>query len=119
MYQKLDKWFIDYKPINKIQNVFKEEELNLIIDEVINHENFEKIETEMETYKSIEELKYPPEHNSNSPIVIVLDDLNEKERNVLRVQAMFKRSRHNNFSIFIINQEYYKLPKRTVRANGW
>ena len=34
-----------------------------------------------------------------------------------RVQAMFKRSRHNNLSIFIINQDYYELPKRTIRAN--
>ena len=26
-----------------------------------------------------------------------------------RVQAMFKKSRQNNFSIFIINQDYYEL----------
>ena len=31
---------------------------------------------------------------------------------------MFKRSRHNNLSIFIISQDYYQLPKRTIRANG-
>ena len=35
-----------------------------------------------------------------------------------RVQAMFKRSRHNNISIFIINQDYYELSKRTIRCNG-
>ena len=35
-----------------------------------------------------------------------------------RVQAMFKRSRHNNLSIFIISQGYDGLPKRTNRANG-
>ena len=35
-----------------------------------------------------------------------------------RVQAMFKRSRHKNLSIFIISQDYYQLPKRTIRANG-
>ena len=34
------------------------------------------------------------------------------------VQAMFKRSRHNNLSLFIISQDYSELPKRTVRANG-
>ena len=34
------------------------------------------------------------------------------------VQTMFKRSRHNNLSIFIISQDYYYLPKRTIRANG-
>ena len=35
-----------------------------------------------------------------------------------RVQAMFKRSRHNNLSIFIISQDYYELLKKTIRANG-
>ena len=35
-----------------------------------------------------------------------------------RVQAMFKRSRHNNLSVFIISQDYYELPKITIRANG-
>ena len=35
-----------------------------------------------------------------------------------RVPAMFKRSRHNNLSIFIISQDYYELPKRTIGANG-
>ena len=31
---------------------------------------------------------------------------------------MFKRSRHNKLSIFISKQDYYELPKRTIRANG-
>ena len=35
-----------------------------------------------------------------------------------RVQAMFKRSRHHILSIFITSQDYYELPKRTIRANG-
>ena len=30
---------------------------------------------------------------------------------------MFKQSGHNNLSIFIISQDYYELPKRTIRAN--
>ena len=38
--------------------------------------------------------------------------------NDLRIQAMFERSRHNKLSIFIISHEYYKLPKRAMRANG-
>ena len=31
---------------------------------------------------------------------------------------MFKRGRHNISSVFIISQDYYELPKRTIRANG-
>ena len=61
-------------------------------------------------------MKYPQEYDDGG--IIILDDLNEKEMNDPRVQAKFKRSRHNNLSIFIISQEYYDLPKRTIRANG-
>ena len=32
--------------------------------------------------------------------------------------AMFKCSRHNSLSIFIISQDYYELLKRPIRANG-
>ena len=49
--------------------------------------------------------------------VIIQDDLNENEMNDSRVQALFKRSRHNNISDFIISQDYYELPKRTIRTN--
>ena len=35
-----------------------------------------------------------------------------------RFQAMFKRSRHNNLSIFIKGQNYYELSKKTIRCNG-
>ena len=35
-----------------------------------------------------------------------------------RVQAMFKRSRHNKLSIFIISQDYYELSKKIIRCIG-
>ena len=61
-------------------------------------------------------MKFLQEYDDGGPIILV--DLNEKEMNDPRVQAMFKRSRHNNLSLFIISQNYYQLPKRTIRANG-
>ena len=47
-----------------------------------------------------------------------MDSVNENETDDPRVQAMFKRSRHKNLSVFITSQDYYDLPKRTIRANG-
>ena len=35
-----------------------------------------------------------------------------------RVQAMFKRYRHNNLSIFIISQDFYEIGRKTIRCNG-
>ena len=61
-------------------------------------------------------MKFPQEYDDGG--IINLDDLKEKEMNDPRVETMFKRSRHNILTIFIINQDYYELPKRTIRANG-
>ena len=35
-----------------------------------------------------------------------------------RVQAMFKRPRHENLSILTISQDYYDLSETTKRCNG-
>ena len=57
------------------------------------------------------------ESNSDFPVVNILHDLNEKERNIPRVQSRFKRSRHNIIFIFINSQNYYELPKISTRTN--
>ena len=116
LYQKLNKCFNIHIPIDIIQKNLNEHDRDLVIEEVINNKDFEKSDTEIETYESIEELKYPQEYGDGS--IITLEDLIEKEMNDPRVQAMLKRCRHNNLSIFIISQDYYELPKRTMRANG-
>ena len=116
LYQKLIKCFSSYIPIHIIPNILNEEDIDILIDELVNNKDFQKSNIEIETYESIEELKCPQEYDDGG--IIILDDLNEKEMNDPRVQAMFKRSRHNNLSIFIISQDYYELPKKTIRANG-
>ena len=116
IHQKLFKCFSNYIPINIIPNVLKEEVFDKVIEEIINNKDFEKSNTEIETYEIIEELKFPQDYENGG--IIILGDLNEKEMNDPRVQAMFKRSRHSNLSIFIISQDYYELPKKTKRANG-
>ena len=116
LYQNLIKCFSNYIPIHIIPNILNEEDIDIVIEEVINNKDYEKSDTEIETYDNIEELRYPQEYENNS--IIILDDLNEKEINNDKIQAMFKRGRHNNLSIFIISQDFYELPKRTIRANG-
>ena len=116
IYQKLIKCFSNYIPFHIIPNILNEEDLDKVIEELVNNKDFEKSDTEIETFDNIEELKFPQEHENNS--IIILDDLNQKEMDDPRVQAMFKRSRHNNISIFIISQDYYELGKKTIRCNG-
>ena len=107
LYQKLIKRFNNYIPIHIIPNILNEEDIEIVIEEIVNNKDFEKSTTEIETYESIEGLKFPQNYENNS--IIILDDINQKEMDDSRVQAMFKRSRHNNLSIFIISQDYYEL----------
>ena len=61
-------------------------------------------------------MKYLQEYENSS--IIILDDLNQKEMDDPRVQAIFKRSRHNILFIFVISQDYYELSQKTIRCNG-
>ena len=116
LYQKLIRCFSNYIPINIISNILNEEDIDIVIEDIVNNKDFEKSNIEIETFNNIEELKFPQEYENNS--IIILDDLNQKEKDDPRVQAMFKRSRHNNLSIFIISQDCYELGKKTIRCNG-
>ena len=51
-----------------------EVDIDMVIEEIVNNEDFEKSDTEMETFESIEELKFSQEYDKNSNII--LDDLN-------------------------------------------
>ena len=116
IYQKLIKCFSNHIPIHIIYNILNEDDIDIVIEEMINNKNFQTSDIEIEAFDNIEELKFPQEYENNS--IIILDDLNEKEINNEKIQAMFKRGRHNNLSTFIITQDYYGMPKRTIRANG-
>ena len=116
LYQKIFKCFSNYIPIHIKPNILNEEDIDIVIEEIVKNKDFQKSDTEIETFDNIEKLKFPQDYENSS--TIILDDLNEKENNKEKIQAMFKRGRHNNLCIFIISQDYYELPKRTIRANG-
>ena len=116
LYQKLIKCSSNYIPIHIFPNISNEEDIDIVIDEIDINKDFEKSDTEVETYELIEKLGFPQEYENNS--IIILDDLNQKEMDDPRVQAMFKRSRQANLSISIMSEDYYELSKKTIRCNG-
>ena len=87
LYQKLIKCFSIYIPIIIIPNILNDKDIDMVIEAIVNNEDVQKSETEIETYESIEELKFPQEYEHGG--IIIPDDLNEKEMNDPRVQAMF------------------------------
>ena len=114
--QKLINCFGNYVPIHIIPNTLNEEDIDVVIEELVYNKDFEKSNTEIETYEPIEKPRFRQDYESNS--IIMLDNLNEKEINNDKIHAIFKRGRHNILYLFIISQDYYELPKRTIRANG-
>ena len=116
LYQNLIKCFSNYIPIIIIPNILNQADIDPVIEEIVDNKDFQKSNNEIETYESIKDLKFPQKYEIIS--IFILDDLNEKEINNDKIQAMFKRGRHNNLSIFVISQDYYELPKGTIRANG-
>ena len=71
---------------------------------MVNDENLEKCDTEIQTYESTEELKCLQENEDGG--ILILTDINEKQINDPWIQALFKRSEHQNLSNFIISQDY-------------
>ena len=79
LYQKSIKCFSNFIPIHIIPKILNEEKIDVVIDEIVHNRDFEKSDTEIETYESKEEDKYPQEYENKS--IFILDDLNEKETN--------------------------------------
>ena len=105
LYRKLIICVSNYIPRNKIPSFLNGEDVNLVFDEMVNVTNFEKSDTKIDTFPSGEELKYPQENNS---WIIILDDLNEKEMNDPRIQAIFKRL---DRTIYLLSQSVRFITK--------
>ena len=59
LYQKLIKCFNNYIPINIIPNILNEEDIDIVIEEIVNNEDFQKSDFEIETFDNIEGIKFP------------------------------------------------------------
>ena len=53
LYQKLIKCFSNYIPIHIIPNILSEEDIDIVIEEIVNNKDFEKSDTEIQTYERI------------------------------------------------------------------
>ena len=103
LYQNLTKYFNNKIPIHIIPIILKEEDIDVVTEEIVCNKYFLNLGIERETFESIEKLKYPKDYENG--VNIILDDLNEKEMNNPRAQTMFKRSRDKNLTIFIFSQD--------------
>ena len=69
LYQKLIKCFSNNLPINIIPNILNEQDIDKVIEEIVNNKDFQKSDTEIETFDNIVELSFPQEYENNSFII--------------------------------------------------
>ena len=59
LYQKLINCFTNYIPNNMKPSFLNEEDIDIVIEEKVNNKDFQESDTEIDTYESIEGLKFP------------------------------------------------------------
>ena len=62
--QKLIECFTNYTSTHIIPYILNGKDIDEVSDEIVNKKDFQKSDTEKETYESIEELKYPQEYET-------------------------------------------------------
>ena len=71
----------------------------------------------IETYENACDVPDPKSFNSKDKNLIVFDDI-MCDKNQDLAGSFYTRGRHNNADVIYISQNYYQLPKKTIRANA-
>ena len=77
----------------------------------------EKGDISCEFYKDPGNIPDPQDFDKQCKNLIIFDDI-MTDKNQSVSGAFFTRSRHNNIDCIYISQNYYHLPRRTIRSNS-
>ena len=105
----------------QITNIFQNQEFfhkkGLDAIELINASNVEnKDKISVEFFDDCNDIPDPSELNSNDKNLMIFDDcILEKQS---KAEAYYTRGRHNNCDSFYISQNYFLLPRKTIRENA-
>lgn len=119
----LKKAFEEHIPKRAILSLFnnKEEVLrsniapHTIVEEMAKAQReFSNIECSF--YENSDDVPDPRELNSADKNLMVFDDLILEKQN--KCEAYYVRGRHSNVDCFYLSQNYFKLPRQTIRENA-
>jgi len=71
---------------------------------------------ECQFYESSEDVPDPRDLNSSNKNLMVFDDLILEKQNTC--EMYYVRGRHSNVDCFYLSQNYFKLPRQTIRENA-
>ena len=75
----------------------------------------DKSDVECKLYQSAEDVPDPRELSSQKKNLMVFDDLLLEKQNTC--ESYYVRERHSNVDCFYLAQNYFKLPRQTIREN--
>ena len=75
----------------------------------------DKSDVECKFYQSAEDVPDPREQSSQKKNLMVFDVLLEKQKTG---ESYYVRGRHSNVNCFYLAQNYFKLPRQTIRENA-
>lgn len=109
-YRLLNKCFSFYNTKKEVMNCFEKKK------DPIDKRFSSKQKISIELYEKGDEIKDPSEYNIEHKNLIIFDDVIGEKQNV--IESFYTRGRHNNIDCFYISQNYFKLPRQTIRENA-
>jgi len=86
------------------------------IDDLLKELKGNHSDIDAEFIESDDDVCDPSELNANNKNLIIFDDLMlEKQKTC---ESYYARGRHNNADCFYLSQNYFKLPRQTIRENA-
>ena len=76
----------------------------------------DKSDVECNFYQSAEDVPNPRELSSEKKILMVFNDLLLEKQNTCK--SYYVSGRHSNVECFYLAQNYFKLPRQTIRENA-
>ena len=89
--------------------------LDNVLDQVAKHAK-RKGDIQAEFHEDDQRVCDPRELNPSNKNLIIFDDLLLEKQNAC--ERYYVRGRHNNINCFYLSQNYFKLPRKTIRENG-
>ena len=101
---------------NLFQNQDKIKQLNINLDDLIEQYDANNKSINAEFFEDCNTIPDPSELNENNKNLMVFDDCILEKQN--KADAYYTRGRHNNIDCFYISQNYFLLPRKTIRENA-
>jgi len=87
-----------------------------LLEEMVKDQRGDKSDIECKFFENASDVPDPRDLNPTKKNLMVFDDLLLEKQN--KCEAYYTRGRHSNVDCFYLAQNYFKLPRQTIRENA-